>query len=134
MDLNTFRLTGFSHPVKVKSIDNVYSFEFNNILLPDSNVNEFESHGFVRFTIKPKQGLAENTRVENTGYIYFDFNPPIITNTTFNTYVTEYPTVTGTTEVQDLENQAAIIPNPFTNEALIKFENENGNEFTLQSN
>lgn len=132
LDLNTFQLKGASHPMKVNVINNnVYRFEFDNILLPDSNVNEPKSHGYVKFSIRPKKGLAENTKVENTGYIYFDFNPAIITNTAFNTYVSKLPIITTIQEIQDLDQEALIIPNPLTHEAVIQFKNEDNRNFTL---
>ncbi|MBK6831758.1 MAG: hypothetical protein IPG92_13905 [Flavobacteriales bacterium] len=52
---------------------------FPNILLPDSNVNEPRSHGFVSFRIRPYQPLLPGTTIENIANIYFDFNPPVIT-------------------------------------------------------
>jgi len=54
-------------------------FIFPNILLPDSNVNEAASHGFVCFRIKPHDPVLPGTIVENIANIYFDFNPPVIT-------------------------------------------------------
>jgi hypothetical protein len=63
----------------------VLNFHFDNILLPDSNVNEPLSHGQVTFTIRPKNNLPLGTRIENFADIYFDFNDPIRTNTTLNT-------------------------------------------------
>jgi uncharacterized repeat protein (TIGR01451 family) len=52
---------------------------FNNILLPDSNVNEWASHGFVQFRIRPHLPLTVGTLIANTANIYFDFNPAVIT-------------------------------------------------------
>jgi uncharacterized repeat protein (TIGR01451 family) len=54
-------------------------FYFQNILLPDSNVNEPRSHGFVGFRIKPHEPVLPGSTIENTANIYFDFNPPVIT-------------------------------------------------------
>jgi len=58
------------------------------IMLPDSNVNEPASHGFIRFSIKPLASLSEGAVVENRAAIYFDFNEPVLTNTTVHTYRT----------------------------------------------
>ncbi len=52
---------------------------FPNILLPDSNVNEPLSHGLVSFRIRPRLPLLPGTVIENIANIYFDFNPPVIT-------------------------------------------------------
>lgn len=92
-DWTTFRLLASSHVVEA-SLDSqtgLAQFYFPNILLPDSTTNERESHGFVKYKILSKQGLQEGTPVQNTANIFFDFNPPIITNTTLNTLVSEYP-------------------------------------------
>ncbi|MDX2003567.1 MAG: T9SS type A sorting domain-containing protein [Chitinophagales bacterium] len=62
---------------------------FPSIMLPDSNVNEPESHGFLQFTIKQKPNLLPGTRIENFADIYFDSNAPIRTNTTFLTIETK---------------------------------------------
>ena len=57
----------------------IVKFIFTNILLPDSNVNEDASHGFTSFRIKPRLPLVPGTLIENIANIYFDFNPPVIT-------------------------------------------------------
>jgi len=54
-------------------------FYFPNILLPDSNINEARSHGFVGFRIRPRLPLLPGDEIENIANIYFDFNPPVIT-------------------------------------------------------
>ncbi len=69
----------------------VLEWTFNNIMLPDSNVNEPASHGFVKFTVKQNRDLPIGTLLENSAAIYFDFNPPIITNTYFHTIDTPRP-------------------------------------------
>ena len=49
--------------------------------MPDSNINEPNSHGFVSFRIKPQTTVAPNTTIPNKAAIYFDYNAPVITNT-----------------------------------------------------
>jgi hypothetical protein len=63
----------------------VARFNFYNIMLPDSNSNEPESHGFVTYRVNLDQNLTIGTQIKNTAHIYFDFNTPITTNTTLNT-------------------------------------------------
>jgi hypothetical protein len=58
----------------------IVEFNFPDILLADSTSNEPLSHGFVSFAIRPKAGLAEGTLIPNRAGIYFDYNPPVITN------------------------------------------------------
>jgi hypothetical protein len=55
-------------------------FVFENIALPDSNVNEPQSHGFVSFSIFPFPGLPEGGLLSNRVDIYFDQNPAVSTN------------------------------------------------------
>lgn len=57
-------------------------FDFQHILLPDSNVNESGSHGFVQFRVRPRSDTPLETDILNNAAIYFDFNDPVITNTT----------------------------------------------------
>jgi len=64
---------------------NILEFWFENIMLPDSNVNEPASNGFVLFSIDRRLNLPVGTSIENTAAIYFDFNAPVITNTVVNT-------------------------------------------------
>jgi hypothetical protein len=64
------------------------TFMFNNIRLPHSAANEAASNGYIMFKIKPKANTIElGDTVSATAAIYFDFNPPIITNTANTTYV-----------------------------------------------
>lgn len=61
---------------------------FENILLPDSTVNETASHGFVKFRVELTDDRpAPGAIVENTAEIYFDFNEPIVTNTVQTSYL-----------------------------------------------
>jgi hypothetical protein len=60
----------------------VLEWTFYNIKLPDSTTNEPASHGFVTFTAKQNKDLADGTEINNRVGIYFDYNDPIITNTT----------------------------------------------------
>ena len=88
LDLSTLKILDSSHEFVLK-VDKGGSlnFYFDDIMLPDSTVNEIGSHGFVSFSIRPFSDLEEFTLTENTAYIYFDFNQPIKTNTTRSTFV-----------------------------------------------
>lgn len=82
VDPATFRFVAASHPCTwTINGKGVIEFFFDNIQLPDSTSDEAGSHGFVRFTVMPKKNLALGTVIENFCDIYFDFNPPIRTNT-----------------------------------------------------
>ncbi|MGB1031164.1 MAG: DUF7619 domain-containing protein, partial [Flavobacteriales bacterium] len=87
LNLETFVLMANSHSVQttLKPELRVIEFLFENIMLPDSNSSEPESHGLISFKIQPYEELPPGTELNNTGNIYFDNNPPIITNTTWST-------------------------------------------------
>jgi uncharacterized repeat protein (TIGR01451 family) len=82
LDPATLQVGAGSHPFtwELKGIG-VLKFRFLGILLPDSNINEPRSHGFVGFRIKVRDGYMLNPgdEVVNIANIYFDFNPPVIT-------------------------------------------------------
>ncbi len=114
----TFISGASSHPYTVMMYDNgIVSWRFENILLPDSTTNEPASHGFVKFKIKTRPGLALGTVINNSAAIYFDYNDPIITNTSFVT-IEEEQTVTGLKDVNE-EAGLSVYPNPTTGELFL---------------
>jgi uncharacterized repeat protein (TIGR01451 family) len=98
----------------------VLTFRFDNILLPDSNVNLAASQGFVSFTVQQQADVPLETQIFNAAAIYFDFNPPIITNTTRHTVGIDY--ITGTDTPVQSEGQALILaqPNPAEQETRLQ--------------
>ncbi|HNR55934.1 MAG TPA: hypothetical protein PKJ19_12255, partial [Flavobacteriales bacterium] len=82
-------------------------FLFTNILLPDSNANEAASHGFVNFRIRPRNPVLPGITIENTANIYFDFNPPVITEP--SVLVAEFST--GVAELIGVPDMV-LLPNP----------------------
>ncbi|HMQ76565.1 MAG TPA: VCBS repeat-containing protein [Flavobacteriales bacterium] len=89
LDPLTMEVLAASHDLTQIQVDaqRVALFRFERILLPDSNVNEAASHGFVKYRIKPNAGSPHLTAITNSAAIYFDLNPPVITNTVLNTLV-----------------------------------------------
>jgi uncharacterized repeat protein (TIGR01451 family) len=90
VDLFSFEYIGASHPVELMyyDFDRKMRFQFNNILLPDSNTNETLSHGFIRYRINPSSSLIVGDSVLNAAAIFFDLNAPVITNTAITTVTT----------------------------------------------
>jgi uncharacterized repeat protein (TIGR01451 family) len=75
----TVQVTGRSHPMEWWLEDGVLHFLFDGIDLPDSTSDEPGSHGHVTFTIQLADDLPPGAAVANIANIYFDFNPPVIT-------------------------------------------------------
>ncbi|MEI7595349.1 MAG: two-component regulator propeller domain-containing protein [Bacteroidota bacterium] len=112
MDMSSLQIIGSSHNCipEVRGTNEVL-FHFYNIMLPDSNKTQLGSNGYLQYRISPKAGLPENTVVKNTAYIFFDYNPAIITNTTLNTYVSTIPK-TSSIQENNLINNVLPYPNP----------------------
>ncbi len=86
LDVSTFEMLGYSHPAVVSLNGNILTVRFNNIMLPDSTTDYDGSMGYFQYRIKPLPNLPNGSQIENTAYIYFDYNAPIITNTTQNNF------------------------------------------------
>ncbi|MBL0342845.1 MAG: T9SS type A sorting domain-containing protein [Bacteroidetes bacterium] len=117
LDMNTFELIALSHPGTVNYLQHSRNldFYFDNINLPDSVSDEPGSHGFIRYRVKPYTGLAIGDTITNYANIYFDYNPPVITN--FATTIVNNP-------VGVYENAEAaklvIYPNPAVSKVYLR--------------
>ena len=106
LDWSSFTLLEATHPIQVVNLGNgIMRFEFNQIWLPDSTSNEPESHGHLTYRIKENAGNPIMSTIENTAYIYFDWNDPIITNTTFHQNM-------WLDQIDELNGDLQIYPNP----------------------
>ncbi|MEM7368136.1 MAG: two-component regulator propeller domain-containing protein [Bacteroidota bacterium] len=87
LDITSFRTIAASHPYTLELEGHgVVKWIFDDILLPDSHINEAASHGFIRYEIAPRESISLEDTLLNKADIYFDFNPPITTNTTMNIF------------------------------------------------
>ena len=113
-----------SHPYTFEyAEDRVVRFTFNNIMLPDSNVNEAASNGFVKFKIQQQADNPDDTRIENSAAIYFDFNEPVITNNTFVTIGENiFEVVNAAQEVHLPGVLAKVYPNPVREQITFELE------------
>ena len=116
IDQNSFQLLSYSHEPLVQITGRNIMFNFPFINLPDSVNNEPASHGFVQYWVKRKNNLPIGLQIRNTAYIYFDFNPPIQTNTTTNVI-----SVTSGVGVGEYQNPIlfSIFPNPLSSGQLL---------------
>jgi len=80
-DWNSVELISSSHTCDVKQNNGKLEFFFRDIKLPYKAINDAGSNGFVAFKIKPKSSVTIGDSLNNKAAIYFDFNPPVITNT-----------------------------------------------------
>jgi uncharacterized repeat protein (TIGR01451 family) len=80
LDVSSIVMGASSHRYTWEVKENVLIVSFNNIMLPDSNKSERNSHGFIKFKINPKPNIGYKDIIENTAAIYFDYNAPVFTN------------------------------------------------------
>jgi uncharacterized repeat protein (TIGR01451 family) len=130
-NINWYSLTPLasSHDMTVElSVDGEVSFIFNDIFLPDSNVNEVASNGFVKYKVKLNEGLPLGTSIYNTANIYFDFNPAVVTNTTVNTIHLDDVSIAELTK----ERQILVYPNPLSESTTVYFGEDLSENSSLQ--
>ncbi|MCP4442989.1 MAG: T9SS type A sorting domain-containing protein [Aureispira sp.] len=136
LDPSSIQMGASSHPYTWRIYgDGILEVTFDNIMLPDSNVNEPASHGFIKFRIDQATNNPLGTVINNQASIYFDYNPAILTNTTFHTIGDNFVTVILTdVEEAEKEEEVAIkvIPNPFQTEATIKVEGKDYQNLELK--
>jgi uncharacterized repeat protein (TIGR01451 family) len=107
LDWTTFQPITSSHDYRIEIVDGEQiNFYFDNINLPYEDEDAEGSNGYITYKIKPKPSVQIGDTFENTAYIYFDFNLPIITNTVMTTVVEEL----GTNAFD--AGQIRIYPNP----------------------
>jgi hypothetical protein len=82
LDISTFELLSTSHPCIVSfGADSILQFLFQPIVLTPTSIDPINSHGHIWFKIKPKNPIYLNDTIYNSAGIYFDLQPPILTNT-----------------------------------------------------
>jgi uncharacterized repeat protein (TIGR01451 family) len=124
---SSLKIIGTSHQMTPQWLaPNVVQFNFNNINLPDSTSSEGASEGEVRFSVLLNPGLMPGTQIKNTGYIYFDLNPAVVTNSTLNT-------IARTTSIAPLSTNlpVKVYPNPATDQITV--EHLSGGQLSIMS-
>lgn len=117
-DFNSFIINEASHKYVTHFNDNgrVF-FEFENIMLPDSGTDYEASQGFIGYSVNLANNQPIGAILKNTAEIYFDFNDPVITNTTVHTIVLK-----TTNGIQNIGNDMniAVFPNPTSDKVKIQ--------------
>lgn len=118
---NSVEMISSSHDYNLKRIGNKLIWYFYDINLPPStSASPLLGHGFVQFKIKPNSGYSVGTIIPNKADIYFDYNPPIITNT----FETEF---VQSLKVDTFENNDFLIyPNPTNASIVVSLNDKNG--------
>ena len=127
LDLSSLRVLGASHNYNWQLHPNRELFvEFPAIMLPDSATDEPNSHGFFKFALTPVSSAMPGQRIENRAAIYFDYNPPIITNRVFHT-IADDMFVVAIEEAFGADALALeVFPNPFREVARFRVQESLG--------
>jgi uncharacterized repeat protein (TIGR01451 family) len=113
LDLNSFTMLSTSHPsTYTLHPDGFLEIAYININLPPAEIDSIGAHGYFKYSIKPKAEIQPGDRILNTAGIVFDFEAPIITNTTLHTI---YRTA-------DQIEPPNVYPNPFNPVTQIQFD------------
>ena len=124
LDIPSIHAGASSHPYSWRLYgENILEFTFNSIMLPDSNINEPASHGFIEFNIAQQPDLADGTVINNKAAIYFDYNDPIITNETFHTIGLDFVTVSLQNPITE-DSRIHVYPNPLQDFAIFEMKKE----------
>lgn len=120
----SLRLVAASHEVTSFSLfqGGLLEVKFDDIMLPDSNSNEPESHGFITFAIQRNKDFNPAYEVKNIAAIYFDFNEPIFTNEVIFTMPQGEPVATKEI-INEFKNPLIIFPNPTESSFTISINN-----------
>ncbi len=122
LDASSVRPGASSHPyVFTLRSGNVLEFVFKDIMLPDSNVNSAGSMGFVNFAVSQQEKMALESPILNRAAIFFDFNAPIITNTTMHR-VGELFLLVKSWEAPQTSHQVRIAPHPVSTSAVMSID------------
>lgn len=113
-DLLSFQILATSHAFTASLLDDrVMRFDFPAIMLPDSASDPLGSQGFIRYRIRPKDPQLGDV-LANAADIFFDFNPPIRTNT--SELVVALPTTVETHKA----DRPLMLPNPAQDLVMLK--------------
>lgn len=117
LDVASIRLGAASHDYEFDiSGSGILTWTFRNIMLPDSGANELASHGYFKYSIRLRRGLAPMTAIPNRAAIYFDYNAPVITNTVVS--VTSGTLSAGEEDARTSALQ--LYPNPLRGAGMIR--------------
>lgn len=125
LDESTFQMLRSSHDYVVTRTENNLEWFFDNINLPAEQDDPDGSIGYVHFRIKPQPGYAIGDIISNNASIFFDFNPPIITNT----FTTEFVEALS---IDDFEIIGAkMYPNPADDKVSIEINSVDNFELVI---
>lgn len=135
LDWSSLQMLNSSHSenlVTEISDNGIVTFSLENIRLPYEKLDKEGSNGFVCYKIKSIANVPEQSQIQNTASIYFDYNPSIRTNTTQSIMVEKLPTANSQFQ-KDLLG-IKLFPNPAANFLSMTSDINKPIKYTLSSN
>ncbi|MBP6556867.1 MAG: T9SS type A sorting domain-containing protein [Flavobacterium sp.] len=125
LDWNTFEPIASSHTSDIQlRYGNDLTYTFSNIDLPYESANEPASHGWMVYKIKPKSNFVVGDIASSNSNIYFDYNPPILTNTVTTEMV-------ALSINENIQSNFTLYPNPTSNHFVIEMQTEMSAQYEI---
>lgn len=109
LTLPSIDILASSYPFDLDVENDTLRFYFENIMLPDSNTSEIDSHGFVKFKVKTQNTWLMCDTLKAWADIFFDFNEAIRTNTATTTHIYPKPILNVPTDMGLCNNTNLIL-------------------------
>lgn len=114
LDLSTLEMGVSSHAYTWRVYGNrVLEIRFDNIMLSDSTEGPLSSNAFIRYRIAQRANNPNNAVIYNAATLYFDYDPPIVTNETWHTIGETFVQHIETSNTLKDEIEVLVYPNPF---------------------
>ena len=81
LDAASFQYLASSHHAIIQLFGSAMVFTFPKINLVDSATNAPLSEGWIQYKVRTNAHVPYGSQIANTGSIYFDLNPAVVTNT-----------------------------------------------------
>jgi hypothetical protein len=113
LDPTSFKIISSSHPLTwTMNPLRVVQLLFDPLALPPANIDELGSMGYIKYSVNCLPGTTLGSTITNQAYIYFDYNPPVITNMTSTQVANGVITGQNPINQTDISTRFLIYPNP----------------------
>jgi uncharacterized repeat protein (TIGR01451 family) len=110
-------MLGATHPFTLTINNEVAIWTFANIMLPDSATDPLGSQGSFTYRMAARSSLQLGEQLTNRADIYFDYNEPVLTNTTITT-------VELSTGIATMRSSSVfdVFPNPSNGQVQLRYD------------